>query len=152
MKVVAIFLLASVCLALHMRELTGSPLSLDGQIALLQPTLTENHQAVQPANVAAAETALNTLVQSVAPNFAFTCKAGYKRGNNINIVNTMSQPIKLVDTYTDSGRLYKSGPAQLPGNNSVGTWNFVKTGGSATGSTGCLVWQLDNKYNLIVVF
>lgn len=41
MKEILVFLLISVCIALHAHELTGTKLNLDDQLALLQPPPTD---------------------------------------------------------------------------------------------------------------
>ena len=71
-----------------------------------------------------------------------TCsKSGYKRGNNINIYNNLTESINFAGTYQDSGKIYEHGAYTLPPNQNT-TWTFVKHAGSATGSNGIVVWNL----------
>jgi hypothetical protein len=139
MKGLILVMLVSVCLTLHIHEDAGTKLTLAQQIDLIQQTSTVGR-------------AQASMVQTLQPNFGATCEAGYKRGNNINVVNTMYDSIQLADTYMESGKLLKSGVGKLGGNNNITTWRFVKHSYGATGSMGSLVWNLDSYTQLVVIF
>jgi hypothetical protein len=138
MKGLILVMLISVCLTLHIHE-AATKLTLAQQIALVKQTSTVGR-------------AQASMIQTLQPNFGATCEAGYLRGNNINVVNTMYDSIQLADTYIKSGKMLKSGTGQLGGNNNITSWRFVKMSSGATGSTGCLVWTLDSQTQLVVVF
>lgn len=93
------------------------------------------------AAVSAVIAGLSLLKDIFGPSFEVTCKNGYKRSNNINVLNLTPDTLRLEDTYIDSGKLLKSGASLLPSKKSD-QWLFSKKSGSATGSTGSMVWVL----------
>jgi len=83
------------------------------------------------------------LASFLQPMFDVTCSdSGYKRGNNINVLNQLTDDIKYAGAYQDSGKVFGKTNVKPIAPNKNATWNFVKHSGSATGSNGVLVLNL----------
>lgn len=84
---------------------------------------------------------LSTLISDTVSAFQVSCsKTGYKRENTINIKNAGNKTLYLLGTYEDSGKLYDNGSYYIHPNDPTSVWKFVKHSGSATGSTGVMVF------------
>ena len=84
--------------------------------------------------------------------FDVTCSSsGYKRGNNINVLNQLTDDIKYVRSYEDSGKPFQKKNLKGIAPNKNVTWNFVKHSGSATGSNGVLALNLP-KSSLVIFY
>jgi hypothetical protein len=100
---------------------------------------------------AAAATLLLEVGKLVGAQFEVTCNFGYKRGNAITIKNALPYEINLNNIYTDSGKVITAGSSFLKPSE-LTTFQMSKKSGSATGSCGTMTWNLNNSWQLVILF